>query len=79
MRDPADLSRLPQNLKPEIAARVAKHFKNGAFEFDFSTEEMIAVEGNTVYHVIPHSAEGEAKRVLDKLRRIIAGNLEKTE
>lgn len=49
MRDPADLSRLPQNLKPEIAERVAKHFKNGAFEFDFSTEEMIAVEGNTVY------------------------------
>ena len=77
MRDPADLSRLPQNLKPEIAERVAKHFKNGAFEF--STEEMIAVEGNTVYHVIPHYAEGEAKSVLDKLRRIIAGNLEKTE
>lgn len=49
MRDPADLSRLPQNLKPEIAERVAKHFKNGAFEFDFSTEEMIDVEGNTVY------------------------------
>ena len=40
---------------------------------------MIAVEGNTVYHVIPHYAEGEAKSVLDKLRRIIAGNLEKTE
>ena len=43
MRDPADLSRLSQNLKPEIAERVAKHFKNGAFEFDFSTEEMIDV------------------------------------
>ena len=55
MRDPADLSRLSQNLKPnlkllrQIAERVAKHFKNGAFEFDFSTEEMIDVEGNTVY------------------------------
>ena len=56
MRKPADLSKLPKNLKPEIAERVAEHFKDGAFEFDFSTEEMIVVEGNTVYHVIPHYA-----------------------
>ena len=51
---PVDLSKLPKNLKPEIAERVAEHFKDGVFEFDFSTEEMIAVEGNTVYHVIPY-------------------------
>ena len=74
MRDFADLSKLPKNLKPEIAERVAEHFKDGSFEFDFSTEEMVAVEGNTVYHVIPHYAEGEAESVLDKLRRIMAGN-----
>ena len=79
MRDSADLSRLPKNLKPEIAERVAAHFRDGAFEFDFSTEEMIAVEGNTVYHVIPHYAEGEAESVLDKLRRIMARNLEDSE
>ena len=54
LRKPADFSELPKNLKPEIAERVAEHFKDGVFEFDFSTEEMIAVEGNTVYHVIPH-------------------------
>lgn len=79
MRDFADLSKLPQNLKLEIAERVAQHFKDGAFEFDFSTEEMTVVEGNTVYHVIPHYAEGGAESVLDKLRRIMAGNLEETE
>ena len=79
LRKPADFSELPKNLKPEIAERVAEHFKEGVFEFDFSTEEMIAVEGNTVYHVIPHYAEGEAENVLDKLRRILAGNLEATE
>ncbi len=79
MRKPANLSELPKNLKPEIAERVAKHFKDGVFELDFSTEEMIAVEGNTVYHTIPHYAEGEAESVLDKLRRIMAGNLEETE
>ena len=79
MRDPADLSKLPKNLKPEIAKRVAKHFKDGAFEFDFSTEEIITVEGNTVYHLIPHYAEGEAERVLDKLRRIMAGNMKESE
>ena len=61
---PVDLSKLPKNLKPEIAERVAEHFKDGVFEFDFSTEEMIAVEGNTVYHVIPHYTEGEAESVL---------------
>ena len=49
LRKSVDFSELPKNLKPEIAERVAKHFKNGAFEFDFSTEEMIDVEGNTVY------------------------------
>lgn len=79
MRNPEDLSRLPKNLKPEIAERVAEHFRDGAFEFDFSTEEMIAVEGNTVYHTVPHYAEGEAENVLDKLRRIMARNLEETE
>lgn len=40
---------------------------------------MIAVERNTVYHTIPHYAEGDAESVLDKLRRIMAGNLEETE
>ena len=79
MRKPADLSELPKNMKPEIAERVAEHFRDGTFEFDFSTEEMIAVEGNTVYHIIPHYAEGEAESVLDKLCRIMAGNLEETE
>lgn len=79
MRKPVDLSKLPKDLKPEIAARVAEHFKDGAFEFDFSTEEMIAVEGNTVYHVIPHYAEGEAESVLDKLRRVMAMDLGETE
>mgnify|MGYP000316255392 CR=1 FL=1 len=49
MRNPADMSELPKYLKPEIAERVAEHFKDGVFEFDFSTEEMIDVEGNTVY------------------------------
>ena len=79
LRKPANLSELPQNLKPEIVERVAEHFKDGVFEFDFSTEEMFAVEGNTVYHTIPHYADGEAESVLDKLCRIMAGNLEETE
>ncbi len=52
MRKPVDFSELPKNLKPEIAERVAEHFKDGVFEFDFSTEEMIAVEGNTVYQLM---------------------------
>ena len=63
LRKPVDLSKLPKNLKPEIAERVAEHFKDGVFEFDFSTEEMIAVEGNTVYHTIPHYAEEAAEKV----------------
>jgi hypothetical protein len=52
LRKPVDFSELPKNLKPEIAERVAEHFKDGVFEFDFSTEEMIAVEGNTVYQLM---------------------------
>ena len=79
LRKSVDFSELPKNLKPEIAERVAKHFKDGAFEFDFSTEEMIAVEGNTVYHVIPHFAEKGSESIVNKLRRIMARNLEKTK
>jgi len=70
---PADMNELPKYLKPEIAERVAEHFKNGIFEFEFSREELIEIEGNTVYHTIPHYAEEGAESVLDKLRRIMAG------
>lgn len=76
MVEKKDLSTLPQFLKPEVAERVAEHFKDGMFEFDFDTEEHIAVEGNTVYHVIPHYADDGAESVLNKLRRMIAKNME---
>ena len=76
MADKKDLSTLPKFLKPEVAERVAEHFKYGVFEFDFDTEEHIAMEGNTVYHVIPHYAGEAAESVLNKLRRMIAKNLE---
>lgn len=76
MAEKKDLDTLPQFLKPEVAERVAEHFKDGAFEFDFDTREHIAVEGNTVYHVIPHYAGDGAESVLDKLRRMIAKNME---
>lgn len=71
-----DLNTLPQFLKPEVAERVSEHFKDGVFEFDFDTGEHIAVEGSTVYHVIPHYAGDGAESVLDKLRRMIAKNME---
>ena len=79
LHKPVDLSKLPKDLKPEISERVAEHFKDGTFEFDFSTEEMIAVEGNTVYHVILYYAEGNAESVLNKLRRVMARDLGETE
>lgn len=76
MAEKKDLSTLPQFLKTEVAERVAEHFKDGMFEFDFDTEEHIAVEGNTVYHVIPHYANDGAESVLNKLRRMLAKNME---
>ena len=42
-------------------------------------KKWLPLRGITVYHTIPHYAEGEAESVLDKLRRIMAGNLEETE
>lgn len=57
---------------------MAEHFKDGVFEFDFDTEEHITVEGNTVYHVIPYYAGDDAESVLNKLRRMIAKNMEET-
>ena len=39
MSEKKDLNNLPKYLKPEIAERVAEHFRDGVFEFDLSTEE----------------------------------------
>lgn len=66
-------------LKPETAERMVQHFKDGAFEFELDTEGHITVEGNTVYHVIPHFAAEGSESIVNKLRRIMARNLEKTE
>lgn len=45
-----DLSTLPTDLKLEVAKRIARHFKDGAFEFDLNIERHIVVEGSTVFH-----------------------------
>lgn len=74
-----ELKDIPKYITPEIAERVAEHFKDGVFEFDLNTEGHIAIEGNTVYHVIPHFAEDGAESIVSKLRRIMARNLEETE
>lgn len=39
-------------------------------------EEQVIYEGNTVYHVIPRYAGDGAESVLNKLRRILARNLQ---
>ena len=74
-----DLKDIPEYLTLEVAERVARHFKDGVFEFDLNTEGHIAVEGNTVYHVIPHFAEDGAESIVSNLRRIMARDLEETE
>lgn len=79
MSDGKDLYKATQCLKPETVERMMQHFKDGAFEFELDTEGHIAVEGNTVYHVIPHFAEEGSESIVNKLRRIMARNLEKTE
>lgn len=79
MSDGKDLYKATQYLKPETVERMMQYFKDGAFEFELDTEEHISVEGNTVYHVIPHFAEEGSESIVNKLRRIMARNLEKTE
>lgn len=79
MSHPKDLCEAAQYLKPETAERMVQHFKDGAFEFELDAEEHIAVEGNTVYHVIPHFAEEGSESIVNKLRRIMARNLEDSE
>ena len=58
---------------------MAQCFKDGAFELELDTEEQVIYEGNTVYHVVPHYAEDGAESVLNKLRRILARNLQNSE
>lgn len=79
MRDKEDLSEALESLLPEVAARVARHFKDGVFEFDLNADRYTVIEGNTVYHVIPHFAEDDSESVVSKLRSIMARELEKSE
>lgn len=76
MNDRNKLFAIPSGLDPEIAERIGQYYRDGAFEFEFGTEEFITVEGNTVYHIIPHFSEDGAESVLAKLRRIIGKRLE---
>lgn len=39
-------------------------------------EERVIYEGNTVYHIVPRYAGDGAESVLNKLRRILARNLQ---
>lgn len=78
MSERKDLYKATQHLKLETAERMMQHFKDGAFEFELDTEGYTAVEGNTVYHVIPHFAEEDSESIVSKLRRIMARNLEET-
>ncbi|MCD8380941.1 MAG: hypothetical protein LUC95_11650 [Lachnospiraceae bacterium] len=79
MSEGKDLYKATQHLKPETAERMIQYFKDGAFEFELDTEGHIAVEGNTVYHVIPHFTEEGSESIVNKLRRIMTRNLEDRE
>lgn len=57
---------------------MAQCFKDGAFELELDKEEQVIYESNTVYHVVPRYAEDGAESVLNKLRRILARNLQKS-
>ena len=76
MNEKNKLYDIPSGLDPEIADRIGQYYKDGAFEFEFGTEELMTVEGNTVYHVIPRYGEEGAESVLAKLQRIIGKRLE---
>ena len=58
---------------------MAQCFKDGAFELELDKEEQVIYESNTVYHVVPRYAEDGAESVLNKLRRILARNLQNSE
>jgi len=79
MSEEKDLYKATQHLKPETAKRMMQHFKDGAFEFELDTEGCIAVEGNTVYHVIPHFAGEGSESIVNKLRRMMSRNFGETE
>ena len=57
---------------------MAQCFKDGAFESALDKEEQVIYESNTVYHIVPRYAEDGAESVLNKLRRILARNLQKS-
>ena len=76
MSERKDLYKATQYLNPETAERMVQHFKNGVFEFELDTEGHIAVEGNTVYHVVPHFSEEGSESIVNKLCRIMSRNLE---
>ena len=67
------------HIAPETAERMAQCFKDGAFELELDMEEQVIYEGTTVYHIVPRYAGDGAESVLNKLRRILARNLQNSE
>ncbi len=67
MSEGKDLYKATQYLRPETAECVMQYFKDGAFELELDTEGYTAVEGNTVYHVIPHFAGEGSESIVNKL------------
>ena len=73
MRDMKEFrNTLPDWVTVEHLEWVYEHMGDKAFEMDLSENTITEIEGNTIYHIIPHYPQTASEDVLSKLQRIMS-------
>lgn len=70
------LNILPDWADEERLARVLEHYRDGVFEFDLPQDGFSETIRGTTYQVVPHYAAEGSEDILNKLRRIMARDLD---
>lgn len=67
---------MPDWVTEEKLARVLEHYRDGVFEFDLPQDSFSETIRGTTYQVVPHYATEGSEDILNKLRRIMAHDLD---
>lgn len=67
---------LPDWMDDEKLMRVLAHYKDGIFEFDLPTDGFEETIRGVTYRTVPHYAAVGSEDILNKLRRIMARELD---
>ena len=73
MRDMKEFMKtLPDWVTVEHLEWALEHMGDNSFEMDLSENSITEIEGNTIYHIVPHYPKTASEDILGKLKRIMS-------